>query len=157
MSKQRVWLVYALLALIVGGSAVDVLFKFEHWPFSWYPMYASRQNQRSLRIPLIYGVTASGTPQEIELQDLDSLRPFDNSRLKSWLGDAIRDPNSTSRLRTALQDILRRYEAGRVAGRHAGPPLQAARLYWTYWDLEPWASNRATPTQRELVLEVVAP
>ena len=68
MSRGRVWLVYAILAAIVGGHLVEIVTQREHWPFSPYPMWSMASTSWDLQDHRLYGVTDEPTPREILLQ-----------------------------------------------------------------------------------------
>jgi len=148
MAKRRLLLVYAVNAVIVGGSLFDLIADTEHWPFSQYPMYSLVEKSRSLTRFRVFGVTQEGI--EMPLYDLRYLQPFDNSRLSAALERAA----NRHQLSEAARDCLVRYEALRRAGRHNGPPLQAVRVYRVYWVLDPWARNIEHPDRKNLLVEV---
>jgi len=55
----------------------------------------------------------------------------------------------------ALLDALSKYENGRLAGKHDGPPLQGIRLYEATWQLDdPAKSIVDPPDQQKLIHEV---
>src|SRR5262249_43501274 len=83
MAKHRLFLVYSLGGVIVGGSLFDLIRDTEHWPFSQYPMYSETVSSHSLSYFRLFGVTQEGT--EIPLDDVRYLQPFDNSRLEDAL------------------------------------------------------------------------
>lgn len=148
MAKHRLFVVYALGAVIVGGSLSDLIRDAEHWPFSNYPMYSETVTSRSLTWFRLLGVVEGGT--EIPLDDNRYLQPFDNSRLEGAMELAFRKHY----LKEAVLDCLMRYEALRRAGRHNGPRLQALRLYRYYWVLDPWARNIDHPDRKDFLVEV---
>lgn len=148
MGSRRLLLVYAVNAVIVGGSLFDLITDTEHWPFSQYPMYSYTEKSSSLTRLKLFGVTPEGT--EIPLYDLRYLQPFDNSRLSAVLELVAKK----HQLGEAARDCLLRYEALRRAGRHNGPPLQAVRVYRVYWVLDPWARNIERPDRKNLLVEV---
>jgi hypothetical protein len=148
MAKHRLFLVYALGAVIVGGSLFDLIRDSEHWPFSQYPMYSETLTSRSFTWFRLLGVMQGGT--EIQLHDNRYLQPFDNSRLE----DALQHAFDKHQLKEAVLDCFVRYEALRRAGRHNGPQLQAMRLYRLYWVLDPWARNIDHPDRMDFLVEV---
>jgi len=148
MGKHRLLVVYALNAVIVGGSLFDLIRDQEHWPFSQYPMYSHTEISRSLTILRLFGITQQGT--EIPLYDSRYFQPFDDSRLP----EALERTAKKHQLKEAVWDCLVRYEALRRAGRHDGPPLRAMRLYQVYWVLDPWARNVNHPDRKNLLVEV---
>ena len=56
MSTSQVRLVNVLIALLVGGSLVDIATDREHWPLSNYPMFSGIARDRLSAI-VIFGVT----------------------------------------------------------------------------------------------------
>lgn len=149
MARRRLLLVYGLLAVILGGSLIDLIRDTEHWPFSQYPMYSGTVESRTFSSFRLFGVTENGS--EIYLHDdMRFLQPFDNSRLPQ----AFERVAENNQLKEAVVDCFRRYEALRRAGRHNGPRLQAMRLYRVYWVLDPWARNIDHPDHKDLFVEV---
>ena len=151
-SRPRLFLVYVLGAFITGGSLLDLVADTEHWPFSPYRLVASVQESRSLEALLLIGVAAGRPRQEILLTQFEYTQPFDNSRLRSSLGQIYDDRRE--HLSEAVRDCLVRYEALRRAGRHHGPALEAMRLYRASWDLDRWGRNVDHPDRKTLLVEV---
>src|SRR5690242_17489051 len=89
LSRQRVRLVYAVMAVIVAGSVVDMVTGREHWPFSPYPMYAGARSRPDLVALRLFGVTA-GPRGEIPLVSSESLYPFSSSRIEGALWELRR-------------------------------------------------------------------
>ncbi len=87
MSRRRLKVVYALLAVIMGGSFYDLIVDLEHWPFSQYPMYSDLEKSRSLTAFRLFGITDEGS--EISLDNIRYLQPFDNSRLPEAFEHAV--------------------------------------------------------------------
>jgi len=75
----------------------------------------------------------------------------------SWLNQSLRKIEQRVQgkrdLHEAARNILERYEARRAAGRHAGPPLRALRIYRIAWQFDPWARNADHPEHRTLLCE----
>ena len=157
LEKRRLWLVYALLALLVGGSLYDMVTRIEHWPFSPYPMFSGVRRDRSLNVLRLFGVIEGNLGHEIPLVKSEYIHPMDEARLRVGLRWITRSNHRQQLLREALQDSLMRYESLRREGRHDGPPLQGIRLYRVYWKLDPWARNVERPDHRDLVFEVMRP
>ncbi len=151
MSRPRVRVVYALMAVILGGSAYDVVRDKEHWPFSQYSMDSELVLSRKFSIIRLYGVVQQSPLVEIQLDNNRYLRPFDASRLSEALGRALRQ----GKLEEGLADCLRRYETLRRAGIHGGPPLVGLRAYMVTWTVEESVSNIDRPDHKELLGEVV--
>jgi hypothetical protein len=155
MTRGRVGLVHAVIALIIGGSGYAIVTNRECWPFSPYPMYSWVERNRSVSRLQLFGLTEGAKPQEIPLVAFRHLQPFDDARLYAGLQGMQGQPNSEQALREALSDLLTRYENLRRAGRHDGPLLQGIRLYYLVWQkIDPRSFKPADPDQRTLVSEV---
>jgi hypothetical protein len=155
MTHFRLLLAHLVILALIGGSFYDILTRQEHWPLSNYPMFSAIHRAPVLRWPRLFGVTEDG--REVPLVRHDYLWPLDQSRLPIGLRRTQQMQGGDARLRTALADCLRRYEARRNAGDHDGPPLHAVRLYTVTWDLEPYAANLERPRSRVLVAEATLP
>ncbi len=153
MSRTRFVLAHVLIAILVGGSLYDIEARTEHWPFSNYPMFSEIHRSNTLRLPRIYGITRDGT--ETPIVSYRELWPLDQSRLPIGLRAIYNDTGSSGRIREALRDVLRRYEARRAEGEHAGPPLVGLRLYVVSWEVQPFARNLTAPVERELLSSVM--
>jgi hypothetical protein len=152
MSRPRLWVVYTLGAVILGGGLFDLTRDTEHWPFSPYPMFSDLMLSRTESTLRLYGVVQRSPLVEIQLDNDLYLQPFDNSRLADAMGNALRE----NRVDTALTDCLTRYEALRRAGRHDGPPLIAMRLYKVTWTLDSSARNLDYPDSKDLLAEITS-
>ena len=153
MSRVRFVIAHLLIAAVVGGSFYDIATRMEHWPYSNYPMFAEIHRTNILRWPRIYGVTRDG--REVPIVSYPQLWPLDQSRLPIGLRAIVNEPGSSTRVREALRDVLRRYEARRVAGEHGGPSLVGVRLYLVSWQVEPFARNLSAPMDRRLLSGVM--
>jgi hypothetical protein len=151
MSRIRVIIAHVVIAGVIGGSFYDIVTRQEHWPFSNYPMFSSVHRSWVLRWPRLYGVTAEGT--EVPLLSHRELWPLDQSRLPLGLRAMSSEPDADERVRSALLDVLRRYEGRRTSEEHSGRPLVAIRLYLVSWQLEPFARNLDSPTERRLLAD----
>ena len=150
MSRARLWVVYTLGAVILGGSLYDFVRDTEHWPFSTYPMFSEISLGNAYSILRLYGVVQRSPLIEIQLDNNLYLQPFDNSRL----ADALERARQENKLDEAVTDCLARYEALRRAGRHNGPSLVAMRLYLVTWTPDSSARNIDRPDRKELLTEV---
>ena len=153
LGTLRYWLINTLIGTITVGSLFALATRREYWPFSPYDLYSGVSRNYSLTLLRLYGVF-DGEAGEIPLFAFQYIQPFDNARLRIALGEMDRAPNRDQLLAAALQDCLKRYETQRLAGRHAGPPLQRIRLYRLHWQFHPWALNVSDPERRELLFEV---
>jgi hypothetical protein len=162
MSRGRLLVAHGLIAVIIGGSAFDIAFESEHWPFSNYGMYSGVERTHTLRVIRLFGVvTDAAGDVEVPLVDYDALRPLDQARVAAgleWIIATTYGDESKRReqLTRAVVDIERRYEDLRRQGSNRGPRLRAVRMYRVFWRLDPWARNVDTPDSKELLLEVPA-
>jgi hypothetical protein len=153
MTLRRQILVHLFIFAMVAGSLYDIVTSQEHWPFSDYPMFASIHRKHTLdNWYRVFGVTPDG--REVAIIRYDELWPLDQSRLPLGIRRIAQTPGSQERVRAALEDTLRRYEARRAAGQHGGPEIDGIRLYSQSWDLEPYAANLDRPRSRTLIAEV---
>lgn len=145
MSAGRLATVSAVIAILVGTQLLDIALQIDHWPFSYYPMYAGMQSNTmwSFRVA---GVTRD---REWWLVPEKQLRPFDSGRIAYGFRNLLLD-NSEAAVGPILQNMYKIYEAGRRSGAHGGPPLQALRLYRLQWRLDPSLSNKDTPAIQRL-------
>jgi hypothetical protein len=156
MGKRRLWFVNTVIVLFMSGSLYDIVRDTDHWPFSNYPMYSEVQRARTLTAMRVFGVTDESPAREVPLTDLDTLQPFDQSRLAAAL-DAMaaqKEPERGLLLSEALHDSLRRYENLRQAGRHRQPRLKGLKAYRLFWELDPFARNLDRPDGATLISEV---
>jgi len=141
-----------------GGSlielAIDPPYRGEHWPFSQYRMCSETPRRSPLVGRRLFGVTAEDPAREIPLQGA-YIRPFDGPRLAISFDRLDQAPDRERLLTAALADCLRRYELRRARGAHAGPRLEALRLYRLTWNVDDRASTRDSPG-KELIWEVQA-
>jgi hypothetical protein len=153
MTRRRRAIVYALVSVLAGGSLYDIVVDREHWPFSQYPMFSSVTHSWRFQSMWLYGVRADGGGGEFPLRDYAYLTPLDQCRNASALSWMRRLPDGQARLNDAVELAYRRYEALRTSGRHDGPRLQRARVYYVEYDLDRWARNAERPDTRILVAE----
>jgi predicted membrane protein len=153
MRPHRLLLIYAVCALILGGSLISWVRDTEYWPFSPYPMFSVLYTQARFTTLRLYGVTKEQPLSEFPLDRNVYLQPFDDSRLPAALAIAL----SENQVTPALQDCLQRYEALRLSGTHQGPPIQAIRLYRVTWNMNVRANNVDNPDHKELLAEFPEP
>jgi hypothetical protein len=155
LRRYRIWVVYAVIILITGGSLFDIITGTEHWPFSPYPMYSGVHLDRFFDSYRLYGVREEEGLHDISLWEIPYIQPFDFSRLDIALRAMSNSPKRQRFLGEALRDILVRYTALRRLGRHNGPPLRGIRLYLLHWKLDAWARNVDKPDRKELIFEIM--
>jgi hypothetical protein len=157
MSRQRLFLIHAALIVLIVGHLYDIIQKGEHWPFSQYQMFAFLQ-ERSLTRMELYGVMQEDSHQEFPLRQVSSnfggVRETESLRNISR-SQEIKSEERQQMLDGALLDALSKYENGRLAGKHDGPPLQGIKLYEATWQLDdPAKSIVDPPDQQKLIHEV---
>jgi hypothetical protein len=145
-------LINALVISVICGSLYDIVTDREHWPFSQYPMFSGVWKSPTFSWLRLFGVTPDG--REFALDANRYVEPFDQSRLPKALKRMTEMPDADARLRTALPDLLARYEELRKADAHEGPPLAAMRLYELEWTIDRHAANVDRPDRRRLLAEV---
>jgi glycosyltransferase involved in cell wall biosynthesis len=154
MKASRIFGVHLLMALLIGGSAYDIVTGTEHWPFSPYPMFSVVEREEKLRSFRLVGVTAEQVPREVTLLDRGTLDPFDQCRISTAFARTVNNPDRRPLTREMIRNSLHRYEELRRVERHDEPSLQALRLYRLTWTLDPDARNVDRPDQVELIDEV---
>ena len=154
MSRRRRLFVYAIIAIILGGSLFDIVAGREDWPFSPYAMYANAEEARALSQLRLFGGLRDEPDKEIPLLDFSYIQPFDQARLSTVLELIEYGRDQEGALAGAVKDCLKRYEIGRQSARHHGPPLRCLKLYRAWWNLNSLAKNVDQPDRRELVVEV---
>ena len=153
MTRGRRTFVSVLLGAVALAQIYAMVSYREIFPFSPFPMFSYAQRHYRASVLNAYGVTADGS--EVPLMPSTSTPytfPLDG-RLLQWTFERMAQDPDRTRLSRALEDLLVRYERGRAAGRHDGPPLRSVRLYREDWTLRFDLSNRDTPDTRSLVSE----
>ena len=143
--RPRKWLVWSLLALLVGGQAVAVVRSQEYWPFSPYPMYAELQEDRDFSTIRLVGV--SNDNREMSL---------DAAWLRKSLTKIARREDAPFALKNAMASYVKKY-GWRRPGDPRGSPnrLRAIRVYEQKWSLQQDASNATTrPDENHLLAEI---
>ena len=153
MSRPRLLLVHTVIAVLVLGTARDVLLHEEHWPFSHYAMFSAVEESRWFESLRLFGVTADGEKREFPLRDYAYLQPLDQCRVSTALSWIRHEPDADARTRDVARRVYERYERLRRAGGHDGPALSAVRIYHLGWRLDPWARNVDAPDRRTFVSE----
>jgi hypothetical protein len=143
-------LINIVLVALIAGSAYDVVTDQEHWPFSQYPMFSGTWRSPGFTWLRLFGVTADG--REFALDGNRYIAPFDQSRLPKALRRMMEERDGAERIRTALPDLLSRYEQLR-GDTHDGPPIVALRLYELQWTILPDAGNVDHPDVRRIIAE----
>jgi hypothetical protein len=132
MAPRRLWIVYALLAVLIGGHLYDAVRGQEHWPFSNYPMFA----RVSLSELTTYQLIGLSGDREIAIDNhaIPALPPYKfQAQLRQYDTGSKADPQ---KLRSMLGDYLAAYETRRARHLHDGPPLDGIRLYLVHIPLQ---------------------
>ena len=150
MTRGRLILVHAVVAIIVLGHLYDIARQQEHWPFSNYPMWARLSKDWHVTAIVPVGLTGQPDQPEVELSDPAYFAPlplhFQRETFRTF-------KRNTPLRERQLADYLKRYEQLRRDGRHDGPPLVGLRVYERYWTLDKQAGNTARPDRTTLVYE----
>ena len=109
----------------------------------------------------IYGVKQEDSHQEFPLRQVSRGFGAPRETQSLWYishSQKIKAKERPQMMNDALLDALSKYESGRLAGQHDGPPLQGARLYEATWQFDgPAKSIADPPDQQKLIYEVVQP
>jgi len=158
MRRWRQWLVYGLIALLVGGHLNDMRRQAEHWPFSNYPMYARIEKRPRLELLSLFGMMrAPGYRALVRITDPRYVPPLNEGRLRVILMAAFRrgaDEKNFADARQVMADYLRTYESRRIAGLHDGPRITELSLYRLTWKLRPDGTHRTKPWKSEELIKL---
>lgn len=138
---------------LLAGSAFEMGTGGEHWPFSSYPMFSRVRREARVDHLALVAIPGDGSP-EFPLYRSEHIHPYHWYRHRGALRRMLERPDGEAAVRKGLADCLDRYERGRRAGRHAGPPLRALRLYRVDWAIDPDAPSLIAHESRTLVAEV---
>jgi len=151
-SDVRRLFVNLIIVGFIAASAYDIVIDQEHWPFSQYPMFSVAWNSPTFAWHRLFAVTATG--EEFPLDENRFIAPFDQSRLPKVFRQMLTRSTAKADTAVALRDVLSRYEALRIAGRHNGPAAAGLRLYELEWTIDPQAANVTRPDRKRLLGEV---
>jgi hypothetical protein len=158
MSPARKRIILTVICLLLGAHYVAIAGRLDHWPLSYYGMFARRKPPSVTSLVLV-GVTSEG--EELCLRDRQFWAPFNGPKLAQSLrihqrADAKRADDARPHVPTlpaAVESLLSHYESRRAAGQHRGPPLAGLRLYDFTWRIDPALANLDSPDRQELVCE----
>ena len=156
--RWRVWLVFALVALLVVGHGIDIYGQREHWPFSHYPMYARQEKKKRQELLSLFGLMrAPGYRALARITDASYVPPLNEGRLRVILMAAYRRGTTEQHLadaRRVMADYMRTYEARRTAGLHDGPRMTEIYLYRLTWKLRPDGTHATRPWKSEPLIKL---
>ena len=144
MSFRRRWIVYGLVAIVLGGNLVSFIINRQVWPYSPYPMFAdAREEPLTFETLVLVGEPVDGGEIWFESQGYlsDALSPM---VINSAFGADLARPNMNG-LDEHLRDTYEFYERRRRQGLSSAPPLRRLRLYRFSWTLRTDLANLRTP------------
>ena len=158
MSRARMALVSALVAVIVGGHLVDAAMQKDHWPFAAYPMFSGLNKPAPFTSEELWGVTTDGreipiTSDMTGVLRMNRVRP---SLFRLYLRSNRKNSPEPKAAENAMLGLLEDYELRRQRGEHDGPELAQLKFYQLRWEFDWWAKNRHTP-QRKVLVETPPP
>jgi hypothetical protein len=114
MPELRLLLAHSILAVVVLGSAFDIITAREHWRFSPYPMF-NRISGSSLSKVILFGVSGGDQAVEIPVQTLPyRTHIVSETPLVASLARIVRNTNGPRLLQELLREYLLRHDAGRA-------------------------------------------
>ena len=142
MSSGRRWVVYGLIAAVLGGNLGSFVFNRQLWPYSQYPMFAEARG-RTFETLVLVGEPVEGGEIWFESQGYltDQLSPM---VINTAFG-GVRVRPGMNGLDERLRDTYEFYERRRRQGLSNGPPLRRLHLYRFTWTLRPDLANLRTP------------
>jgi hypothetical protein len=142
MSFRRRWVVYGLVAIVLGGNLVSFIFNRQVWPYSHYPMFANARELTFETLALV-GEPVDGGEIWFESQGYLSheLSPM---VINSAFGADLARPGMHG-LDQHLRETYEFYERWRRQGLSSAPPLRRLHLYRFNWTLRSDLANLRTP------------
>jgi hypothetical protein len=143
MSLRRRWVVYGLVAFVLGGNLASFVFNRQIWPYSPYPMFADVEDPHSFETLALVGETVDGGEIWFEGQGFlgHGLSPM---VINSGFGGGRASPGMNG-VDEQLRDTYAFYERRRRRGPSSAPPLRRLHLYRFNWTLRPDLANLRTP------------
>src|SRR5262245_34493266 len=120
MRSWRVWMVLLLAAILTFGHLYDIVVQREHWPFSYYQMYARVQKKQRLELLNLCLLVQEGRRQRlVRVTDQNYVPQLGETRLRNILMVAWGNPNRPNKhavrdTAAILRDYLRIYEMRRL-------------------------------------------
>ena len=148
MSIGRRWVIYGLMAFVLGGNLLSFLFNRQVWPYSQYPMFADAEDPHRFETLVLVGEPVEGDEIWFGGQGYlgDALSPM---IINSAFGGGRARPGMPG-LDERLRETYEFYEHRRQRGLSDAPPLRRLHLYRFSWALRTDLSNLRTPS-RELI------
>lgn len=144
VSARRRWIVYGLVAVVLGGNLASLIFNRQLWPFSPYPMFA-RARERGFETLALVGERLDGGEIWFESQGYltSELSPM---VINNGFGSTRARPGMKG-LDEHLRDTFEFYERRRQQALSDAPPLRRLCLYRFNWTLRPDLANLRTPNR----------
>jgi hypothetical protein len=154
ISPGRAALVNALIAFILAGYGVSILWEVEAFPFSHFPMYSGSRAGVSEFHELVYVGVVGADELELSKRQLEQLAGTRKKYLDRYL---LRMKRRRGRALDALAKLTALSDARGAALARPIPRLDGMRVYRHSHALDPRARNRDEPDRRELLLEFLGP
>jgi hypothetical protein len=142
MSLVRRWVVYGLVAFVLGGNLASFVFDRQVWPYSQYPMFADNEDPHRFEALVLVGEPVDGGEIWFEGQGYLG-RELSPMVINSGFGGRRARPGVG--IDEKLRDSYDFYERRRQEGLSSGPPLRRLHLYRFSWELRPDLANVRTP------------
>jgi hypothetical protein len=159
MKPRRIWLVYGLFAILVGGHLVEVVTQREHWPFSPYQMWSIPSRGWETNREMLRGVTDEPAPREVPVTP-SQLYPIPYQMIVVNMQQAAKalKAGEPAKADAIIRGLLEQYEKRRAAKQHGGPPLKGLRLYQVTWKMDTDASeaSKKNPTATVLLYPLLS-
>lgn len=159
MKRRRVWIVYGLLAVIVGGHLVEVVTQREHWPFSPYQMWSVPSLGWEMDRPILRGVTAEPAPREVAITP-GQVYPIPYQTVVVNMQDASKAvaKGEPAKAKVIIDGLMAHYNARLAAGKNGGTKLKDLRLYTVTWkmDADATEASKKNPVRTTLVYPLLA-
>jgi hypothetical protein len=143
MSFRRRWVVYGLVAVVLGGNLASFIFFRQLWPYSPYPMFADVDDPDTFETLALVGEPVDGGEFWFEGQGYltHELSPM---VINAAFGGRRARPGMNG-LDERLRDTFEFYERRRRQGLSNAPPLRRLYLYRFSWTLRTDLANLRTP------------
>jgi hypothetical protein len=142
MSSRRRWVVYGLVAFVLGGNLVSFVFNRQLWPYSPYPMFAVARPLTFETLVLVGEPVDGG---EIWFESQGYLSPEISPMVINNAFGSNRARPGMNGLDERLRETYEFYERRRRQGLSSAPPLRRLHLYRFNWTLRPDLANLRTP------------
>jgi hypothetical protein len=142
MSFRRRWVVYGLVAIVLGGNLASFIFNRQLWPYSPYPMYAEARELTFETLALVGEPVDGG---EIWFESQGFLSPEISPMIINTAFGGARARPGMKGVDEHLRDTYEFYERRRRQGVSDAPSLRRLRLYRFSWTLRPDLANLRTP------------